>query len=529
VDIPPDNFRVGMENLQTRLRLTNTLEVVSCANGSDFIAQAQEGTFGAAETLPKLGKAAATLRVALGEPVESVRRFDSPRALTTDSLAALELYQAGYRLRTAASLSAARNTLMGAVRLDPNFASAYSLLSTLALNNDDDRRNASEAFRLRNRVSERERLTIEAQYHAIVLGDSEKTIDTLEQLRDLYPRDGNVHYLLGDQYRAVGRFEMGLLELQEAVRLNPENSVVRESLMRNYMELNRLSEAKSFFRESVDAGADAAFGMHTARFAIAIAEGDEKAAEEQIKWLNDRPIWWRDQTFVQQADAAVFGGDLTTARTLTEEVFTKGATEGVKAYVASRLGRAEALYGEPAAARESVKKGLETVRSHQRLSVAIVTCGLAGDVENVEALTKEITDKYPDDTFMNRIWIPTATAALEVRNGNGAAALKLLEPAAFYEPSVNSIWAVYVRGLAHLQLESGRAAAAEFQKIINHRGLDLLSPLYPMAHLKTAEAYSLMGDRAQSQKSYQEFLRLWKNANPEIPALREAQALYGKQ
>ena len=148
--------------------------MVSCANGNDLIARTQEETFGAAETLPKLGKAAATLRAALGEPAESIRRFDSPRALTTNSLAALELYQSGYRLRTAASLSAARSILMSAVRLDPNFASAYSLLSTLALNNDEDRQNASEAFRLRDRVSERERLTIEAQYQAIVLGDYER-------------------------------------------------------------------------------------------------------------------------------------------------------------------------------------------------------------------------------------------------------------------------------------------------------------------------------------------------------------------
>jgi eukaryotic-like serine/threonine-protein kinase len=526
-DIPRDPLP-GFENLSTRLRLSMTLEVVSCASGNDLIARTQEETFGIAETLPKLGKAAASLRAALGEPAESIRRFDSPRALTTNSLAALELYQRGFRLRAAASLSAARRLLMSAVGLDPSFASAYSLLSTLALNNDEDRQNASEAFRLRDRVSERERLTIEAQYHAIVLGDCEKTIDTLEHLRDLYPRDGNVHYLLGDQYRGVGRFELGLQELQEAVRLNPENSIVRESLMRNYMELNRLPEAKVFFNESVDAGADAAFGMHEARYAIAIAEGDEKAAQEQLKWLNERPIWWQDHAFVQRAEAAAFGGDLATARNLKQELFVKAGTEGVKAYVASRLGRTEALYGESEEARASIKTALATVRSYQRLWVAIVTYGLAGDAENVEALTKEIEEKYPDDTLMNTIWIPTATAALEVRRGNASAALKMLGSAAAYEPSLNSMWAVYVRGLAHLQMESGRAAAAEFQKIIDHRGLDLLSPLYPMAHLKMAEAYLLMGDRVRSQKSYQEFLGLWKNANPDIPVLREAQTLYGK-
>jgi len=528
-NITEDTRLAGFENLSTRLRLSMTLEVVSCANANDLIARAQEDTFGAAETLPKLGKAASTLRAALGEPVESIRRFDSPRALTTNSLAALELYQRGYKFRTVASLSAARRVLMNAVSVDPNFASAYSLLSTLALNNDEDRQNVTEAFRLRDRVSERERLTIEAQYQAIVLGDSEKTIDTLEHLRDLYPRDGNVHYLLGDQYRGVGRFEMGLQELQEAVRLIPESSVVRESLMRNYMELNRLPEAKAFFKESVDAGADAAFGMHTARYTIAVAEGDEKTAQEQLKWLNDRPIWWRDQIFVQRAEAAAFAGDLATSRNLSQELFDKGGTEGVKAYVVSRLGRTQALYGESDEARQSIKTALATVPSPQRLWVAIVTYGLAGDAENVEALAKEIKEKYPDDTSMNAIWIPTATAALEVRKGNGAAALKLLGSAAVYEPSLNSMWAVYVRGLAYLQMESGRAAAAEFQKIIDHRGLDLLSPLYPIAHLKMAEAYSLMGDRARSQKSYQEFLGLWKNANPDIPVLREAQALYGKR
>jgi eukaryotic-like serine/threonine-protein kinase len=179
-DIPRATRPPGFENLSTGVRLSMTLEVVSCADGNDLIARIQEETFGSAETLPKLGKAAATLRAALGEPAESIRRFDSPRVLTTNSLAALELYQRGHRLRTAGSLSAARRILMSAVALDPNFASAYSLLATVGLNNDEDRQNASEAFRLRDRVSERERLTIEAQYQAIVLGDSEKTIDTLE-------------------------------------------------------------------------------------------------------------------------------------------------------------------------------------------------------------------------------------------------------------------------------------------------------------------------------------------------------------
>jgi tetratricopeptide (TPR) repeat protein len=248
-----------------------------------------------------------------------------------------------------------------------------------------------------------------------------------------------------------------------------------------------------------------------------------------LKWLNDRPIWWQDHAFVQRAEASAFGGDLETARNLSRELFVKGGTEGVKAYVVSRLGRTEALYGESEEARASIKTALATVRSYQRLWVAIVTYGLAGDAANVEALTKEIEEKYPDDTLMNTIWIPTATAALEVRRGNSSAALKLLGSAAAYEPSLNSMWAVYVRGLAHLQLESGRAAAVEFQKIIDHRGLDLLSPLYPLAHLKMAEAYSLMGDKARSQKSYQEFLGLWKNANPDIPVLREAQVLYGKR
>jgi predicted Zn-dependent protease len=158
--------------------------------------------------------------------------------------------------------------------------------------------------------------------------------------------------------------------------------------------------------------------------------------------------------------------------------------------------------------------------------MAVVTYGLTGDAENVEALTREIRAEFPDDIMMNVIWLPTAAAALEIRKGNGAGAVKLLAPAAAYEPGANSMWAVYMRGLAYLQMESGAAAAAEFRKIIDHRGVDLMSPLYPIAHIRLAEAYALMGNVASARKTYEEFFSLWKNADPDVPIFKEAKAKY---
>ena len=236
------------------------------------------------------------------------------------------------------------------------------------------------------------------------------------------------------------------------------------------MELNNFTEAKAVYKAVVNDEVDSFDGIHRAAFAMAVADGNPSAAQQQLDWGNAKGPQIQQDMRTDQALAAAFHGNLESAQNTLEAQLRSNATAAAKASLISGAARAQAIYGNAAESQTLVERMMGIRRSPQELAAAVVVYGLAGNAEIVKTLASEIKSQYPDDTFMNFIWIPTALAALEIQKGNGTEAIKLLEPAAAYEPSANSMWAIYVRGLAYLQGGSGRAAATEFQKIIDHRG-----------------------------------------------------------
>ncbi len=490
------------------------LNATNCASGESIAREQREA--GSKETvLAELGQAASSLRARLGESLASIQKFDAPiERATTSSLEALRAFTEGRRLNAAAAFDKAVPFLQRAVELDPNFAMGYYLLGTAHGNmgqRGPQMENLTKAFELRERGRELERLSISATYYSQVRGDLTSAIETFNRLKETYPRDFRARLLLGTVYVFVGRFEEALVEHQEMMRLNPRfGSLAVQTLSRSYLLTNRFDEARAVISGAIEQGLETS-EMHRILYEIALIQGDTGAAEREFGLV-------KPASRVRLLDAAAvagFQGRLSEARKLLRE-----------ADDSTGVARLDALFAD---GRQTQAAVLETVRQSppQRAKGLAAMLAMSGEDEVLRALER-IQKDMSQDTLVNFVVIPTAKAAREVRAGNGAKAIELLNGVKAFEPSYASLPAIYTRGLAYLQTNSGREAAAEFQRILGRRGVDPLSPLYPLSHLGLARAYTLVGDLANARKSYQDFFGVWKDADPDIPVLVQARGEYAK-
>lgn len=505
------------------------LDVLQCRTG-EVLARAQV-TANSAEQLrsSEFRKVASALRARLGESPESIQRFDNEEALTNTSYYALKAYREGQQLFNTGNFPLVPAALNRAVSYDPEFASAYHLFSLFdarASQPGEARRHATKAFELREHASEKDRLRIVANYEATVRGDWDNATTALQQLRSLYREDAETRTILGDQYQRKGMFRDGVTELEEALRLDPGNGPLRNSLLRGYLALGRLGDARALSDDTAAKEIDY-LATRVAMFGMFYLTGDIEGMQRQLDWLDQRKGGMRTgpgKEFAASLRAKTSAnlGQMAISRPLYEQASLAPAAMGPTA-VAERA-QTEALFGNS----RSVRPRADVALTLHRDALAPVTLAhaLAGNGDDAAAFMAELEKAFPTDSIVTAIWIPAARAALDVQNGNGAAAIELLKPAAEYEPSANSLWAIYVRGLAHLQMKSGREAAAEFQKILDHRGVAPLSPLYPASKMRIAEAYALSGDVARARAAYEEFFTLWKDADPDVQILVEARAKF---
>jgi eukaryotic-like serine/threonine-protein kinase len=513
-----------------------SLDVQECRSGDTFERVQVTATDADQVRFGELKNAASDLRAKLGESPESIKRFDNDLALLTTSFEALEAFREGYKLYKAGEFVIAADVLSRAISHDPNFASAHYLLSRERATTgqaSSARESAMKAHALRMFASEKEKLNITATYELFVTGDWEEATATLKQLRELYPRDADVRLLLGNQYRVKGLFRDGLVELQEALRLDPTSAPIRESLMRNYIELDRRVDVRALWDDTVARQLDYT-STHRAMYEMSYLGGDADAMRQQLEWLTgaigtgtgSRAGQGVLAAGILRAYLSAAAGKMSTARPLFENLqsFSFGRVSvGANVYANETLH--EALFGNMTRVRERAELALNTDRRYTLARIAVARA-LAGHAEEAAVLIEESRKELPADSMVNAVWIPTARAARELRHGNGVGAIELLKPATEWEPSANSLWAIYVRGLAYLQMKAGREAAAEFQKILDHRRVAPLSPLYPASKMRIAEAYALMRDVGKAKAAYQEFFTLWKDADPDVPMLMEARAKF---
>jgi tetratricopeptide (TPR) repeat protein len=505
------------------------VEVVD-AHSSDILAREQVEAQSKEQVLSVLGKTATRLRERLGESLSTLRKFDAPpEQVTTTSLEALKAYSTGTELNSRSRYAEAIPFFRRAVELDPQFAMAYDLLAIVSWNNFERgsaQEYAAKAFELRERTSEREKLRITGDYYGLS-GDLEKGIEALEVLKQTYPRDGTARNNLSVWYGSLGQYEKALEEIQEAVRLLPNSTVSYGNLSFQYIELGRLGEAKAVIERAQAQKLDS-MRLRLNLYRIAFLEGDVSAMQHEVEWFRARP----DEPWFLSVSAltAEVTGQHRKAREFRDQSVEFQRNHNRKEFAAggAAIGAVmDALYGDCGLARRDAAGALAIARARDSLQSAALAHALCSEPGQAQALADEYAKLLPTDTLANVIWLPVIHAAMAVRRGDYAHAIELLQSTRRYDLA-DAFYAHYLRGLAYLGQHSAAEAAAEFQFIVDHRGIDPWSLPRPLAQLGLARAYALQGDKEKARKAYEAFFALWKDADPDLPIFREAKAQYAR-
>jgi tetratricopeptide (TPR) repeat protein len=339
---------------------------------------------------------------------------------------------------------------------------------------------------------------------------------------------------LGNLYGSMGQWDKSLAEYQEALRLDPDAAVGYSNLALTYMCLNRLDEAKATFDQAFTRKLDSA-SLRSNLYYVSFLRGDAAVMEQQLAWAAGKP-GVEDVLLSAQSDTEAFYGHLAKARDFSRRAVDSAVRTDSKETAALWQVNAalrEAELDNTALAKQGVAAALALSQGQDVRVVAALTLSRIGDAARAKALVEEIKKSYPTNTFIKLYWLPTINAALEINRGNSAQAILDLEPAAPYEAGLtqtftNYVYPAYVRGQGYLLEHKGVAAAAEFQKLLDHRGMVGNFVTGSLVHLQLGRAHTTTGDTAKAKAAYQEFFNLWKDADPDIPILKQAKAEYAK-
>ena len=507
------------------------LKAVNCVNG-DLLSSTEAQASDKSHVLDALGKAAAEMRRRLGESLSTVQKYNTPlEQATTPSLEALQAYNFALNTEDEAASNA---FFQRAIQLDPNFAMAYSQLA-YTTDTPLSVECARKAFELRAGLSEREKLNIEANYYYFGTGDLPKALRSAEVGALTYPRNpdfpGNLLLCL----RPLGQYEAGLTASREWLRLGPYNSYAYRFVAFGYLYLNRIEEAEATVKEAQAKGLDSRIAP--ALYGIAFYRND---APEMARQAASAAGKAEDYLLLGlEADTAAYFGHLGKAREFLRQAADSAGRAGEKEaavtyYAASAL--RESLFGN------TDRAGHQAILAKGRASGRDIDYGLAlafayaGDADKAQALADDLGKRFPESTIVQFNYLSTLRAKLALLHGKPQEALVILAAASPYElglPALGfynwpNLYPVYVRGEAYLAAHQGKEAAAEFQKILDHRGIVLNEPIGALAHLQLGRAYAMQGDTAKSRVAYQDFLALWKDADPDIPIFKQAKAEYAK-
>jgi serine/threonine protein kinase/Tfp pilus assembly protein PilF len=520
------------------------LRAVNCRTG-DTMARAEATADGKEHVLKALSQAAGKMREKLGESIATAEEFDAPLdQVTTNSLDALQAFSRGrVSMMGKGDFTAAIPQLEKAVRLDPKFAIAYAALATCFYDLGESAKAADyakQAYNLRDRVSERERLTIESQYHLFATGDLEKARQALELWAETYPRDLVAQVDRDANYGTLGQINKSLEGLARAVQMDPGSALAITDLFASSIETDHFDDARNLAVEAQTRKMDSP-ALHLGLYQLGFLQNDSAEMAKQVNWAKDQP-GVEDALIAAEADVAAYYGQLSKAREFSRQAVASALKEGEKETAAGYEADAalrEALFGNAAEAKQHASAAL-ALASPRDVDYGIALASALTDTnKNSQAqITKRMDDlsrRFPEDTVVQFNYLPTVNALLQINAGNPAKAIEVLEAARTYElgsPSnismSLSMYPVYVRGLAYLAAKQGPQAAAEFQKLLAHRGIVQTEPIGSLAQLGLARAYAMQGDTAKAKAAYQDFLTLWKDADPDIPILKQAKGEYAK-
>jgi len=503
------------------------LEAVACTTG-DTLAKEQAEASNKEGVLKALGTAATSLRTRLGESLASVQKFDVPVEATTPSLEALKAYSMGIITGRTKGDAEAIPFMKRALELDPNFAMVYAGLAVEYGNLGQASLSAEyarKAYDLRDRVSERERYRISALYFQNVTSAVEKATEAYELWAKSYPRDFVPHGNLGLLYGNLGQYEKAIAETEAAKRLEPTKSTYG-NLASFYIAVKRLKDAR---QKNFDF-----LALRSDLYSLAFLSGDTAEMERDVAWAAGRPSE-EDQMLNTHADTQAYYGHLEKARDLARRASDSAVRSDAKetgaqwlAYQALR----EAELGNVAAARQGVARALALAPGRDVKVLSALALARSGETAQSRNILETLQKSEPTNTYLKVYWFPVIEASIAIAQQAPDQAIVRLEPSLPYElgspPPVTTMHPPYIRGLAYLAEKNGPAAAAEFQKFVDHPGIVLNFLLGSLARLQLGRAYAISGDTAKAKATYNDFLTLWKDADPDIPILKEAKAEYAK-
>jgi eukaryotic-like serine/threonine-protein kinase len=512
------------------------LKAVDCQS-LNTLAAIRATANGKEQVLRELGQAAAKLREQLGESLVSVQKYDAPTEnVTTRSLEALQAYCQGYhRMNVDADYKSAIPFFEKAAARDPNFAMAYALLATAYSNNGDRIRAAffsREAFALRQRVSEREGFYIKSTYEKYVTNNLEDCRKIYEQWAEIYPRDDTPVGNLGDIYSIRGEYEMALSSYQQGLRLDPGSGIAYGNLLSVYLKLNRLDEAKAVIHEAQARHLDF-LELHRALYLIHFLENNQGGMKDEAALMIENP-GWAPTGFYLESETAAYGGQFVRARESAkralDDLRSAGRNEETGWYLAQAALR-ETLVGNETLARSQAEEALNLSGHQSVLALYALSMGLAGDRAKAARIADDLSRRFPENTSLQLYFLPMIRGAAAGQGAQGAkvpGALDVSAPYGLGSISYIILYPVYLRGLSCLANRKGAAAAAEFQIILDNPGLVGNELIGALAHLGLGRAYAMTGDAARARTAYQDFFALWKEADPDVPVLKQARAEYAK-
>ncbi len=495
------------------------------------------------DVLNALSQIARKFRTRVGETLATVEKHDTPlEEATTPSLEALKAFSEGWKVEFSSGSAAALPLYKRAVEIDPKFAMAHAALGLMYSDLGESIlciESTSKAYELRDRASDRERFFMTAMYDRQVTGNLEKELQTLELWAQTYPRDPDAHGILsGFASQGSGRYEQSIEEARLALGLNPDHTFALDNLACSLLSLDRLKDAEEVLKQASERKIEIP-NLLLRRYYIAFLNGDKAGMQREAARAKSEP---GAEDLMPYSEALVLArsGQLQLARRVSRRAVDLAQQAGQREQAAIyEAGAAvwEAFYGNTSAARQGATAALELSQGRDVEYGAALALALAGDSARPPTLANDLGRRFPEDTSVQFSYLPTLLALFALSHGKPSGAVELLQVAAPYELAQTGIgffaffgnlYPAYVRGEAYLAAHQGAEAATEFQKILDHRGIVLSDPMGALAHLQLGRAFALSGDRAKAKSAYQDFLTLWKDADPDIPILKEAKTEYAK-
>jgi len=502
----------------------------------DTLAREQVEADSKEQVLKSLDKAASELRQKMGESLASVQQFAKPLdEATTSSLEALQAFSQGNEDHQKMDEDAALPHLKKAVELDPNFAMAWATLGVSSTNTGHDAEGAQavrKAYELRDRASEREKLYIQAHYYTEVTIEPEKALQVYAQWRQTYPRDTTPYVNAALAYSELGQPDKALDMASQAHRINPRDRYAYDNMAGAYEALNRFDEAKSIAEQAVAEKADGS-AVHFVLTDLAYMRGDRAAYEHELELTKGtafEPILLLFNAAWHDSEGKVKAGHELWQR--ADQVSINAGARDLAADFLALEGYIDALYGYPADARQRLSQAQALSNNPDARTLCATTLAIIGDLQQSAAISGSVEHEFPENYFIQSLLIPEARATQQFEKNQLSEAIGTLEIVRPHElgvgPRGGGLTPIFLRGLIYLKLRDGAKAAAEFQRILDHRGAAGFSPEYPLARLNLARAYMLQGDNAKARTTYQDFFAAWKDADPDIPILKTAKAEYEK-